>query len=352
MQLFRNGRTNALIAWAMDGRCARGVFVESLFDFDLLSMALIGSSIAVVVVAVASRAHAPRDASLGAARARAVADTRARAARRGARHLRDVPRDRRAGACITVDLHMFTTLRVTHWFAVVRRRDDDDGDRGGVDYPPVERRPDVRHRLPVDERGADDRVDLRHAGRDRRRHPLRRLLPAARGCGDAPSSGWCVDEFRSHVAPATVRRQPATAHPRDADPSRRNRCLRRSRRRAEGDHQRRTRAVRHVRAGAGRTELRHPARSVARVWITSAVFLHTLGSAWFYAEIVWWDHLTHALSATLVAGAGYGAARRRPSQRCDPDPDPLRVRLHLRRRPRVRGRLGSYSSSDSISSPT
>jgi len=45
------------------------------------------------------------------------------------------------------------------------------------------------------------------------------------------------------------------------------------------------------------------------VWITSAVFLHTLGSAWFYAEIVWWDHLTHALSATLVAGAGYTALR-------------------------------------------
>jgi len=37
--------------------------------------------------------------------------------------------------------------------------------------------------------------------------------------------------------------------------------------------------------------------------------LHTLGSAWFYAEIVWWDHLTHALSATLVAGAGYTALR-------------------------------------------
>ncbi|WP_123619520.1 hypothetical protein [Halorubrum sp. CSM-61] len=45
------------------------------------------------------------------------------------------------------------------------------------------------------------------------------------------------------------------------------------------------------------------------VWITSAVFLHTLGSAWFYAQIGWWDHLTHALSASLVAGAGYTTLR-------------------------------------------
>ncbi|MFW5917218.1 MAG: hypothetical protein ACOCRD_02275 [Halorubrum sp.] len=45
------------------------------------------------------------------------------------------------------------------------------------------------------------------------------------------------------------------------------------------------------------------------VWITSAVFLHTLGSAWFYAQIGWWDHLTHALSASLIAGAGYTTLR-------------------------------------------
>ena len=45
------------------------------------------------------------------------------------------------------------------------------------------------------------------------------------------------------------------------------------------------------------------------VWITSAVFLHTLGSAWFYAQIWWWDHLTHALSASLVAGVGYTTIR-------------------------------------------
>jgi AcrR family transcriptional regulator len=45
------------------------------------------------------------------------------------------------------------------------------------------------------------------------------------------------------------------------------------------------------------------------LWITAAVFLHTLGSAGLYGQIEWWDHLTHALSASLVAGVGYTAAR-------------------------------------------
>jgi len=45
------------------------------------------------------------------------------------------------------------------------------------------------------------------------------------------------------------------------------------------------------------------------LWITTAVFLHTLGSAGLYGEIPRWDNLTHAMSATLVAGAGYTAAR-------------------------------------------
>lgn len=45
------------------------------------------------------------------------------------------------------------------------------------------------------------------------------------------------------------------------------------------------------------------------LWITTAVFLHTLGSAGLYAQFTWWDSVTHALSASLVAGAGYTAAR-------------------------------------------
>lgn len=45
------------------------------------------------------------------------------------------------------------------------------------------------------------------------------------------------------------------------------------------------------------------------LWITTAVFLHTLGSAGLYRQIPWWDHLTHAMSASLIAAVGYTAAR-------------------------------------------
>lgn len=52
------------------------------------------------------------------------------------------------------------------------------------------------------------------------------------------------------------------------------------------------------------------------LWITAAVFLHALGvvglpggDVSFYRSIWWWDHLTHALSASIVAGVGYSAAR-------------------------------------------
>ncbi|RYJ14566.1 hypothetical protein ELS19_11800 [Halogeometricum borinquense] len=51
------------------------------------------------------------------------------------------------------------------------------------------------------------------------------------------------------------------------------------------------------------------------LWITSAVFLHGLGTVELpivgspYASIPWWDHLTHALSASIVAAVGYSTAR-------------------------------------------
>ncbi|MEF8800539.1 MAG: hypothetical protein V5A38_11155 [Halolamina sp.] len=45
------------------------------------------------------------------------------------------------------------------------------------------------------------------------------------------------------------------------------------------------------------------------LWITTAVFLHTLGSAGLYGQVPWWDHLTHATSASLLAGVGYTVAR-------------------------------------------
>ena len=52
------------------------------------------------------------------------------------------------------------------------------------------------------------------------------------------------------------------------------------------------------------------------LWITAAVFLHALGTVGvpgsrfsFYESLWWYDHLTHALSASVVAAAGYATTR-------------------------------------------
>jgi hypothetical protein len=51
------------------------------------------------------------------------------------------------------------------------------------------------------------------------------------------------------------------------------------------------------------------------LWITSAVFLHAFGtiglpgSTSFYKTVWWWDHVTHALSSSVVAGVGYATVR-------------------------------------------
>ena len=53
------------------------------------------------------------------------------------------------------------------------------------------------------------------------------------------------------------------------------------------------------------------------LWIAFAVFLHAVGTVgipgWsetsFYAGLPWWDHLTHTLSSSVVAAAGYATAR-------------------------------------------
>jgi len=52
----------------------------------------------------------------------------------------------------------------------------------------------------------------------------------------------------------------------------------------------------------------HPSPKLT-LWITLAVFLHTLGMFGGYAHVWWWDHLTHTLSASVVAAVGYAAAR-------------------------------------------
>lgn len=52
------------------------------------------------------------------------------------------------------------------------------------------------------------------------------------------------------------------------------------------------------------------------LWITAAGFLHALGivgipgvTRSFYTSLWWWDHLTHSLSASVVAAAGYATVR-------------------------------------------
>lgn len=44
-------------------------------------------------------------------------------------------------------------------------------------------------------------------------------------------------------------------------------------------------------------------------WIAVAVLLHTLGMAGPYETIWWWDHLTHTLSAALLASVAYALTR-------------------------------------------
>lgn len=41
------------------------------------------------------------------------------------------------------------------------------------------------------------------------------------------------------------------------------------------------------------------------LWIATAAFLHGVGALGPYGAIGWYDQLTHTVSATLVAGAGY-----------------------------------------------
>lgn len=55
----------------------------------------------------------------------------------------------------------------------------------------------------------------------------------------------------------------------------------------------------------------------ASLWVAVAVFLHTIGMTGVYQEVWWFDHLTHAFSAALVAGAGYATVRAMDEHRED-----------------------------------
>jgi len=117
-RLFRSGRTNALVAWAMAAVLA-GAFVESLLGLDLLPMALV-AAIAAVVVAPAVAARDPRVMLPWEVLGLALLPVLVRALLGGelgtfATYLAIAA----FALIVTVELHMFTALQVTHWFAVL-----------------------------------------------------------------------------------------------------------------------------------------------------------------------------------------------------------------------------------------
>ena len=116
-RLVRDGRTNAVVVWAMVAVLV-GVFVESLLDADLLSMAFVVGLVAVVVVPAVSardwKVLLPAEL-LGLA----LLPTLVRALLGGelgvfATYLAIAA----LALVIIVEFHMFTSLQVTHWFAV------------------------------------------------------------------------------------------------------------------------------------------------------------------------------------------------------------------------------------------
>ncbi|WP_458190915.1 hypothetical protein [Haladaptatus sp. NG-WS-4] len=56
-------------------------------------------------------------------------------------------------------------------------------------------------------------------------------------------------------------------------------------------------------------DYRVPLNAGLTLWITTAVFLHAVGALGPYQWFGWYDSITHTLSATIVAGAGYASAR-------------------------------------------
>ena len=117
-RLFDGGRTNALLGWSMVA-VLLGVFVESLLGGDLLTMALI-AAIAAIVVAPAVAARDPKAMLPWELLVIALLPVLVRALLGGevgvfATYLAIAA----LALVITVELQLYTSLRVTRWFAVV-----------------------------------------------------------------------------------------------------------------------------------------------------------------------------------------------------------------------------------------
>jgi hypothetical protein len=117
-QLFRSGRTNALVAWGMVAVLA-STFLESLLGLDFLPMVLV-AAITGVVVAPTVAARDPQVMLPWEVLGLALLPILVRTLLGGEVGTFAAYMALAAFALIvTVELHMFTTLRVTHWFAVL-----------------------------------------------------------------------------------------------------------------------------------------------------------------------------------------------------------------------------------------
>ncbi|PSP56321.1 hypothetical protein BRC82_02175 [Halobacteriales archaeon QS_1_67_19] len=45
------------------------------------------------------------------------------------------------------------------------------------------------------------------------------------------------------------------------------------------------------------------------LWISVAVFVHAVGALGYYKSVPWYDSIAHALSSSIVAGAGYATVK-------------------------------------------
>ncbi|MEF8808609.1 hypothetical protein [Natronomonas sp.] len=117
-QVFRNSRLNAILAWVLVAVLVV-TFVESVWDFDRLWMAFVATT--AVIVLVPPVAHRDWEVMLPwELLVLALLPILARATVGGELGLFAYYLSVAALALlITVELHMFTQLRMTHWFAVL-----------------------------------------------------------------------------------------------------------------------------------------------------------------------------------------------------------------------------------------
>lgn len=117
-QLFRDGRTNAVLSWALVAVLGV-VLVESVLDVDRLWIAFVAAT-AVLVLVPPAAFREPRVMLPWELLAFALMPILVRAAVGGELGVFAYYLSVAALALVvTVELHMFTELEMTHWFAVV-----------------------------------------------------------------------------------------------------------------------------------------------------------------------------------------------------------------------------------------